>query len=176
MLSTFSPAHCFSFSFCPHFRSERCHSFFWHGQPFKGWGYQAIQKCKWICPLYTTTNNTTTVVLYTHMVQLNVLLAPQSCCILAVTTRREQLFSESDWSQPSWRIKMLQILKRSKSLWPVETLSSRNWRLFISSGNTEQWRRGIMNLKNNYTHRLLQDIFMKWSTDCGDSEPTYSQK
>lgn len=87
----------------------------------------------------------------------------KSSCILAVSTPREQPISGSAWSQLSWRIKTWQTLKRSNSWWPAATLSSRNWRLSISSGSIEPWRRGIMSQKNNHTHhRQHQRAPLKW--------------
>lgn len=80
------------------------------------------------------------------------LLSFQSCCILAVNTPRGPHISESAWSRLSWRIKTWQTPRRSNSWWPGATLSSRNWRLSISSGNIEPWRRGTTTRKSDLTH------------------------
>lgn len=90
------------------------------------------------------------------------LSSSKSCCISGVSTPRDQPISESAWSQLSWRIKTWQTLKRLKSWWPGASLSSRNWRLSISSGNIEQWRRGIMSQKNDYTQHQM--TLLEWNT------------
>lgn len=101
---------------------------------------------------------------------LNVFFSsPESCCILAVSTPRAQPTSESGWSLLSWRIKTWRTLRRSDSWWPVATLSSRSWRLCISSGNIGPWRRGITIQRNNCTHSQHQITLLKGNTGCVES-------
>lgn len=132
--------------------------------PLRG---EVVRLYKTVSELHCTRTHAHTACLCQQTVLICLSSPPKSCCISGVITPRDQLISESAWSQLSWRTKTWQTPKRLKSWWPEASLSSRNLRLSISSGNIEPWRRGIMNQKNDSTQHQM--ALLEWNADNEES-------